>query len=64
MFQAVLVDVKSRSVTFEDGLKMEYRKLFIATGSRSVRSRQCTLQLSGTNKDQRASLCLMKGPNP
>ncbi|CAG08543.1 unnamed protein product, partial [Tetraodon nigroviridis] len=34
VFQAVLVDVKSRSVTFEDGLKMDYRKLFIAPGSR------------------------------
>uniref|UniRef100_H3DEP3 AIF family member 3 n=1 Tax=Tetraodon nigroviridis TaxID=99883 RepID=H3DEP3_TETNG len=32
--EAVLVDVKSRSVTFEDGLKMDYRKLFIAPGSR------------------------------
>ncbi|TWW60372.1 Apoptosis-inducing factor 3 [Takifugu flavidus] len=31
--EAVLVDVKSRSVTFGDGLKMDYRKLFIATGS-------------------------------
>uniref|UniRef100_A0A8D3AK85 AIF family member 3 n=1 Tax=Scophthalmus maximus TaxID=52904 RepID=A0A8D3AK85_SCOMX len=27
-------DVKTRSVTFEDGLRMEYRKLFIATGSK------------------------------
>lgn len=32
--QAVAVDVKTRSVTFEDGLRMEYRKLFIATGSK------------------------------
>ncbi|KAF7661951.1 hypothetical protein LDENG_00248890 [Lucifuga dentata] len=31
--EAVAVDVKTRSVTFEDGLRMEYRKLFIATGS-------------------------------
>uniref|UniRef100_A0A3P9KVL4 Apoptosis inducing factor mitochondria associated 3 n=1 Tax=Oryzias latipes TaxID=8090 RepID=A0A3P9KVL4_ORYLA len=30
----VTVDVKTRTVTFEDGLKMEYRKLFIATGSK------------------------------
>ncbi|RXN07076.1 apoptosis-inducing factor 3-like protein [Labeo rohita] len=28
------VDVKTRTVTFRDGFKMEYRKLFIATGSR------------------------------
>lgn len=34
VFQAVAVDVKTRSVTFEDGLRMEYRKLFIATGSK------------------------------
>uniref|UniRef100_A0A667YFX5 AIF family member 3 n=1 Tax=Myripristis murdjan TaxID=586833 RepID=A0A667YFX5_9TELE len=27
-------DVKTRSVTFDDGLRMEYRKLFIATGSK------------------------------
>ncbi|XP_053726445.1 apoptosis-inducing factor 3 isoform X1 [Synchiropus splendidus] len=32
--EAVAIDVKTRTVTFEDGLKMEYRKLFIATGSR------------------------------
>lgn len=32
--QAVAVDVKTRTVTFDDGLKMEYRKLFIATGSK------------------------------
>ena len=34
MSQAVAVDVKTRTVTFQDGLKMEYRKLFVATGSR------------------------------
>lgn len=34
VLQAVAVDVKTRSVTFEDGLRMEYRKLFIATGSK------------------------------
>ncbi|XP_048854685.1 apoptosis-inducing factor 3 isoform X2 [Brienomyrus brachyistius] len=28
------VDVRSKTVTFRDGLKMEYRKLFIATGSK------------------------------
>uniref|UniRef100_A0A8D3AKD5 AIF family member 3 n=1 Tax=Scophthalmus maximus TaxID=52904 RepID=A0A8D3AKD5_SCOMX len=32
--EAVAIDVKTRSVTFEDGLRMEYRKLFIATGSK------------------------------
>uniref|UniRef100_A0A673CZV9 Apoptosis inducing factor mitochondria associated 3 n=1 Tax=Sphaeramia orbicularis TaxID=375764 RepID=A0A673CZV9_9TELE len=32
--EVVAVDVKTRSVTFEDGLRMEYRKLFIATGSK------------------------------
>uniref|UniRef100_A0A673I203 Apoptosis-inducing factor 3-like n=1 Tax=Sinocyclocheilus rhinocerous TaxID=307959 RepID=A0A673I203_9TELE len=32
--QVVSVDVKTRTVTFRDGFKMEYRKLFIATGSR------------------------------
>uniref|UniRef100_A0A8C2Z320 AIF family member 3 n=1 Tax=Cyclopterus lumpus TaxID=8103 RepID=A0A8C2Z320_CYCLU len=32
--RAVAIDVKTRSVTFEDGLRMEYRKLFIATGSK------------------------------
>ncbi|XP_046904445.1 apoptosis-inducing factor 3 isoform X1 [Hypomesus transpacificus] len=32
--EAVAVDVKTRTVTFQDGLKMEYRKLFVATGSR------------------------------
>uniref|UniRef100_A0A3P8WPM6 AIF family member 3 n=1 Tax=Cynoglossus semilaevis TaxID=244447 RepID=A0A3P8WPM6_CYNSE len=32
--EAMAVDVKTRSVTFEDGLRMEYRRLFIATGSR------------------------------
>ncbi|KAK9522716.1 hypothetical protein VZT92_019162 [Zoarces viviparus] len=31
--EAVAIDVKTHSVTFEDGLRMEYRKLFIATGS-------------------------------
>ncbi|XP_043966933.1 apoptosis-inducing factor 3 [Gambusia affinis] len=31
--EVVAVDVKTRSVTFEDGLRMEYRKLFIASGS-------------------------------
>lgn len=48
----MLVDAKTRSVTFEDGLKMDYRRLFIATGSRLVRCHQCTLPLSGTNKDE------------
>uniref|UniRef100_A0A9J7Y5D8 AIF family member 3 n=1 Tax=Cyprinus carpio carpio TaxID=630221 RepID=A0A9J7Y5D8_CYPCA len=32
--KVVSVDVKTRTVTFRDGFKMEYRKLFIATGSR------------------------------
>ncbi|XP_022053818.1 apoptosis-inducing factor 3 isoform X1 [Acanthochromis polyacanthus] len=32
--EVVAIDVKTRSVTFEDGLRMEYRKLFIATGSK------------------------------
>uniref|UniRef100_A0A3Q3MFT4 AIF family member 3 n=1 Tax=Mastacembelus armatus TaxID=205130 RepID=A0A3Q3MFT4_9TELE len=32
--EAVAIDVKTRSVTFEDGLRMEYRKLFIATGNK------------------------------
>uniref|UniRef100_A0A8C2CV71 Apoptosis inducing factor mitochondria associated 3 n=1 Tax=Cyprinus carpio TaxID=7962 RepID=A0A8C2CV71_CYPCA len=32
--KAVSVDVKTRTVTFRDGFKIEYRKLFIATGSR------------------------------
>ncbi|KAM6965242.1 apoptosis-inducing factor 3 [Aplochiton taeniatus] len=32
--EAVAVDVKTRSVTFQDGFRMEYRKLFIATGSK------------------------------
>uniref|UniRef100_A0A3B3D108 AIF family member 3 n=1 Tax=Oryzias melastigma TaxID=30732 RepID=A0A3B3D108_ORYME len=32
--EVAAVDVKTRTVTFEDGLKMEYRKLFIATGSK------------------------------
>ncbi|CAK6966607.1 apoptosis-inducing factor 3 isoform X2 [Scomber scombrus] len=32
--EAVAVDVKTRSVTFEDGWRMEYSKLFIATGSK------------------------------
>uniref|UniRef100_A0A672RGF7 AIF family member 3 n=1 Tax=Sinocyclocheilus grahami TaxID=75366 RepID=A0A672RGF7_SINGR len=32
--EVVSVDVKTRTVTFRDGFKMEYRKLFIATGSR------------------------------
>ncbi|XP_008416961.1 apoptosis-inducing factor 3 isoform X2 [Poecilia reticulata] len=32
--EVVAVDVKTRSVTFEDGLRMEYRKLFIASGSK------------------------------
>uniref|UniRef100_A0A671R5I1 Apoptosis-inducing factor 3-like n=1 Tax=Sinocyclocheilus anshuiensis TaxID=1608454 RepID=A0A671R5I1_9TELE len=32
--EIVSVDVKTRTVTFRDGFKMEYRKLFIATGSR------------------------------
>uniref|UniRef100_A0A4W4F0X8 FAD/NAD(P)-binding domain-containing protein n=1 Tax=Electrophorus electricus TaxID=8005 RepID=A0A4W4F0X8_ELEEL len=31
---AVSVDVKTKTVMFQDGYKMEYRKLFIATGSR------------------------------
>lgn len=33
-FKAVAIDVKTRSVTFEDGLRLEYKKLFIATGSK------------------------------
>uniref|UniRef100_A0A6Q2YZN4 Rieske domain-containing protein n=1 Tax=Esox lucius TaxID=8010 RepID=A0A6Q2YZN4_ESOLU len=32
--EAVAVDVKTRAVTFQDGSRMEYRKLFIATGSK------------------------------
>uniref|UniRef100_A0A3Q2CUK4 AIF family member 3 n=1 Tax=Cyprinodon variegatus TaxID=28743 RepID=A0A3Q2CUK4_CYPVA len=32
--EVMAVDVKTRSVTFEDGLRMEYKKLFIATGSK------------------------------
>ncbi|XP_070402202.1 apoptosis-inducing factor 3 isoform X4 [Nothobranchius furzeri] len=32
--EVVAVDVKTRSVLFEDGLRMEYKKLFIATGSK------------------------------
>ncbi|TRY87461.1 hypothetical protein DNTS_035291 [Danionella cerebrum] len=32
--EVVSVDVKSRTVVFLDGFKLEYRKLFIATGSR------------------------------
>uniref|UniRef100_A0A4W4F0D3 Rieske domain-containing protein n=1 Tax=Electrophorus electricus TaxID=8005 RepID=A0A4W4F0D3_ELEEL len=32
--EAVSVDVKTKTVMFQDGYKMEYRKLFIATGSR------------------------------
>uniref|UniRef100_A0A672FEW2 Apoptosis inducing factor mitochondria associated 3 n=1 Tax=Salarias fasciatus TaxID=181472 RepID=A0A672FEW2_SALFA len=32
--EVVAIDVKTRSVTFDDGLRMEYRKLFIATGSK------------------------------
>uniref|UniRef100_G3P456 AIF family member 3 n=1 Tax=Gasterosteus aculeatus aculeatus TaxID=481459 RepID=G3P456_GASAC len=32
--EAVSIDVKTRSVTFEDGSRMEYKKLFIATGSK------------------------------
>ena len=32
--QVAVVDVKMRAVTFVDGSRMEYRKLFIATGSR------------------------------
>uniref|UniRef100_A0A669C5F1 AIF family member 3 n=1 Tax=Oreochromis niloticus TaxID=8128 RepID=A0A669C5F1_ORENI len=32
--EVVAIDVKTQSVIFEDGLRMEYRKLFIATGSR------------------------------
>lgn len=52
VFQAVLVDVKSRSVTFEDGLKMDYRKLFIATGSRLARSRRCAPPLWATQQTQ------------
>uniref|UniRef100_A0A673XYJ8 AIF family member 3 n=1 Tax=Salmo trutta TaxID=8032 RepID=A0A673XYJ8_SALTR len=31
---AVAVDVKTKAVTFQDGSRMEYRKLFIATGSK------------------------------
>ncbi|XP_036454353.1 apoptosis-inducing factor 3 isoform X2 [Colossoma macropomum] len=33
--EAVSVDVKTKTVTFQDGYKMEYRKLLIATGSKS-----------------------------
>nr|XP_057926709.1 leucine-zipper-like transcriptional regulator 1 isoform X2 [Doryrhamphus excisus] len=32
--EVVAIDVKMRCVTFEDGLRMEYRKLFIATGNK------------------------------
>uniref|UniRef100_A0A3P9CJT3 AIF family member 3 n=2 Tax=Haplochromini TaxID=319058 RepID=A0A3P9CJT3_9CICH len=32
--EVVAIDVKTQSVIFEDGLRMEYRKLFIATGSK------------------------------
>uniref|UniRef100_A0A4W5M8I2 AIF family member 3 n=1 Tax=Hucho hucho TaxID=62062 RepID=A0A4W5M8I2_9TELE len=32
--EAVAVDVKTKAVTFQDGSRMEYRKLFIATGSK------------------------------
>uniref|UniRef100_A0A3Q4GMF6 AIF family member 3 n=1 Tax=Neolamprologus brichardi TaxID=32507 RepID=A0A3Q4GMF6_NEOBR len=32
--KVVAIDVKTQSVIFEDGLRMEYRKLFIATGSK------------------------------
>ncbi|XP_061624159.1 apoptosis-inducing factor 3 isoform X4 [Phyllopteryx taeniolatus] len=32
--EVVAIDVKTRSITFEEGLKMEYRKLFIATGNK------------------------------
>ncbi|KAG7248711.1 hypothetical protein CRUP_037710, partial [Coryphaenoides rupestris] len=32
--KVMAVDVKMRAVTFVDGLRMEYRKLFIATGSK------------------------------
>ncbi|XP_061762441.1 apoptosis-inducing factor 3 isoform X2 [Nerophis ophidion] len=32
--EVVALDVKIRCVTFEDGLRMEYRKLFIATGNK------------------------------
>ncbi|XP_076845972.1 apoptosis-inducing factor 3 isoform X1 [Brachyhypopomus gauderio] len=32
--EAVSLDIKTKTVTFQDGYKMEYRKLFIATGSR------------------------------
>ncbi|XP_061907222.1 apoptosis-inducing factor 3 isoform X2 [Entelurus aequoreus] len=32
--EVVALDVKMRCVTFEDGLRMEYRKLFIATGNK------------------------------
>uniref|UniRef100_A0A8C7DGM9 AIF family member 3 n=1 Tax=Oncorhynchus kisutch TaxID=8019 RepID=A0A8C7DGM9_ONCKI len=32
--EAVAVDVKARAVTFQDDSRMEYRKLFIATGSK------------------------------
>ncbi|KAM3610793.1 uncharacterized protein V6R79_009051 [Siganus canaliculatus] len=32
--EVVAIDVKTRSVTFDDGFRMEYRKLFIATGSK------------------------------
>ncbi|CAL8335275.1 apoptosis-inducing factor 3 [Gadus morhua] len=32
--EVAVVDVKMRAVTFVDGSRMEYRKLFIATGSR------------------------------
>lgn len=52
----MLVDVKSRSVAFEDGMKMDYRKLFIATGSRLVRPRQRTPPLLGTSNYQRFHL--------
>uniref|UniRef100_A0A8K9UL16 Rieske domain-containing protein n=1 Tax=Oncorhynchus mykiss TaxID=8022 RepID=A0A8K9UL16_ONCMY len=32
--EAVAVDVKVKAVTFQDGSRMEYRRLFIATGSK------------------------------
>uniref|UniRef100_A0A8C8HF78 Rieske domain-containing protein n=1 Tax=Oncorhynchus tshawytscha TaxID=74940 RepID=A0A8C8HF78_ONCTS len=32
--EAVAVDIKTRAVTFQDDSRMEYRKLFIATGSK------------------------------
>ncbi|XP_037115172.1 apoptosis-inducing factor 3 isoform X2 [Syngnathus acus] len=32
--EVVAIDVKTHSITFEEGLKMEYRKLFIATGNK------------------------------